>query len=152
MRFIQVQQDDVRPFPGDDGTDPVGHTQDACPADRGHFHDLLSRKNGGIGREDLVEFCAHPHLAEEVKVVVAGTAVGSQPDVDSPAEHRRNGGDAGAELHVALRIVGHLNAECREDVEFILFQPDAMGGDGSLVEKIKVVQMMDGLLSVSFPE
>ena len=37
-------------------------------------------------------------------------------------------------------------------IEFILVQPDAVGGDGFLVEKIQVVQMMNGLLSVSFPD
>ena len=106
----------------------------------------------GSPEKTLWSFAHIPISPKRSRLLLLAAAVGSQPHVDSPAEHRRNGGDAGAELHVALRIVGHLDAACREDVEFILFQPDAVGGDGSLVEKIKVVEMMDGLLAVSFPE
>ncbi len=45
-----------------------------------------------------------------------------------------------------------LTPDCREKVEFVLIQPDTVGGDGGFVEQIEVAQVMNRLLAVTLPE
>ena len=94
----------------------------------------------------------HPHLPEEIEVVVARTAVRPQPHIDPAAQHLRHGGNARAKLHVALRVMRHLDPACREEIEFLTVQPDAVRGNGILIQEIQIVEMLNRLLAVTLPD
>ena len=64
----------------------------------------------------------------------------AQPSVPRPTtipcfEHGGDGGDAGGQLHVALRVVDHLAAVIGKHPHILLVHHDAVKGDEALVEQ-----------------
>ena len=73
-------------------------------------------------------------LLKHVQIVVRGSAVGADADVDPLVKHPLNRGEAGAELHVAGRTVDRIDAVGLQNVHVVLRDPDAVGSRGPVAE------------------
>src|SRR4029453_567836 len=68
------------------------------------------------------------HLLEHVEAVVARGTVRSQRDRDAASPHFSHWRDAGAQLEIRAWAVKHLDVMSREQLLFMLVDPDAMRG------------------------
>ena len=104
----------------------IGQAQRFRPVEGGHVKHI-SGGDGGNPERGFMDQRGQAHVAKDIQVVVARRAVGTERDVDTPAEHVRYRGEPRSQLQVSPRAVQHLDVILRQ--KFVLFraEPDAVG-------------------------
>src|SRR5208283_1215694 len=107
MRLIEAEGDQVGLFawfyaPGLI-SQPKGESASECR----HPEHLLGGAGEGVFSKNLMDFGCKAHFGKKVQVVVACASVSPEANRYPGGDHVRDGGDAGAQLHRALRAMGH---------------------------------------------
>ena len=127
MGLVQIDGDEVSLFADFEGPDLILPAEGGGTVSSGHSENLRRRTDERVTLDHFMELGHLVHLGEEVKIVVAGAAVGSQSDFDAGREHAGNGGDSRGQFHVAFRIMGNLYPSSCQELDFLRFQPHRMG-------------------------
>ena len=147
---IEVDQLQVGPFADLDRADLVVETKGARTVDRRH-PDQLPRGQARRAVEGLRQEGGGPHLREHIEAVVAGSAIGTEGDIDSGRPQGDDIGDPRAELEIGRGAVGNVSPGLSEDLPLALVEMDAVGendvrtGQMERVEVGQIAQTGSGL-------
>ena len=106
----------------------------------GHAEGAVGGQGGGVAGDQLGEKAGLLHLAEEVEPVVAGSAVGAEPDVQAPVEQPGSRGGTAGELHVGGGAVGDGAVVERQALDVAVVEVDGMHADQVGAEQAELIE------------
>ena len=127
-------------------SDPISAASPSRPGalDGRHAQDLVGRQDRRVAAGHLVQFGCEVHGLEQVEIVVAGAAVGPQPDRNAGCPQRGNRRNPRGELHVALGVVGHPRPAGGDPGDVRIVQPHPVREQGVLVQEAGGVEQVHG--------
>src|SRR5207247_7993237 len=129
--------------------DLVAHAEYAGTSLRGHVEGFLRGDPPPVvERGDPREIARPPHRLEHVLRVRRAWRIGAHTDADAALEHEARGRHAGAQAHVAGRVVSDAASGIPEALQILAMEPHAVGRGESRAQQAEVPEVRGQRLAV----